>query len=193
MGAVAEFLQKVLPIAYRSSLSQTLLKLTACGVPDIYQGAEIWDTRLTDPDNRGRVDFSQIAQMYERCRHATAQDVLAELETGVPKLWLIHRVLELRRNKPEWFGVGVAHLPLYAMGSQAQRVVAFRRGQNVIVVAPRLWGDLLSQGFGDTQLDLPPGSYRNLFEPDMSCSGRVDVARLLATFPVALLYTETVS
>jgi (1->4)-alpha-D-glucan 1-alpha-D-glucosylmutase len=193
MGAVVAFVEKILPIAYRSSLSQTLLKLTACGVPDIYQGAELWDTRLTDPDNRGHVEFTELARILERCSRATAPEVLSDFESGAPKLWLIQKVLELRRKQPEWFGSAAPHLPLHAMGVQAARTVAFRRGQNVIVVAPRLWGNLLAAGFGDTQLDLPPGTYQNLFEQDVSYCGRVDVGQLLSTFPVALLFTETAS
>jgi (1->4)-alpha-D-glucan 1-alpha-D-glucosylmutase len=187
---IATFLQRVLPIAQRSSLSQTLLKLVSCGVPDIYQGSEVWDSRLTDPDNRNRVDFDACAGMLERCQGATASEVLAEMESGTAKLWLIQRVLGLRRSRPEWFGTDVPHLPIHAMGTQASRIVSFRRGSNVVVVAPRLWGALLTQGFGETQLDLPPGTHRNLFEPDTSYTGRVDVAHLLSGFPVALLYTE---
>ncbi len=190
---VAEFMQKVLPIAQRSSLSQTLLKLSSCGVPAIYQGSELWVTRRTDPENRTRNDFSALAPALERCKDANVSDVLAEAEAGTPKLWLIHRVLRLRQEKPEWFGPPAPHLPFYAMGPQASRIVAFRRGSNIVVVAPRLWAVLLAHGFGETQLDLPAGEYRNLFNPDASYTGRVDVSVLLSDFPVALLYTESVS
>lgn len=190
IAEITSFVERLLPIAQRSSLSQTLLKLTCFGVPDIYQGSELWDTRLTDPDNRNRVDFTEYSSVLERCRDATAQDVLTDMDSGAPKLWLIHRVLRLRRERPEWFGSEAAHLPLYAIGSQSSRIIAFRRGANVVVVTPRLWGGLLAQGFGETHLDLPPGTYQNLFQPDASYTGRVDVAQLLSSFPVALLFTE---
>ncbi|HYJ08256.1 MAG TPA: malto-oligosyltrehalose synthase, partial [Polyangiaceae bacterium] len=143
MASVATLVEEIQPIAWRSSLSQTLLKLTACGVPDIYQGAELWDTRLTDPDNRSLVDFELRRQMLTRAVRASVEEATSDLASGLAKVWLIQRVLGLRRLKPDWFGPQAPHLALSARGSQASRVVAFARGERVVVVAPRLWGELL--------------------------------------------------
>lgn len=190
MASVAELVDEVLPIAWRSSLSQTLLKLTACGVPDIYQGSELWDTRLTDPDNRGPVDFGVRRQMLARAVRASVEEATSELASGLAKVWLIQRVLGLRRLKPDWFGPQAAHVALPAQGSQASRVVSFARGERVVVIAPRLWAELLQQGFGDTSVSLPNGAYRNLFDSDPRYSGRVELSELLRRFPVALLIAE---
>jgi len=190
MQRVGAFVARILPIAWRSSLSQTLLKLTACGVPDIYQGAESWDTRLTDPDNRGRVDFGEAEAAFARVRGAALSDVLAQFEQGSPKLWLLYRVLGLRREHPDWFGPNTPHSPLTVSGRAAQRLVAFARGERVVVLAPRLFAGLLESGFGDTRVELPPGTYRNLLDPDRVVSGNPEVAEALGRFPVGLLVQE---
>jgi (1->4)-alpha-D-glucan 1-alpha-D-glucosylmutase len=190
MRSVAELVDEVLPIALRSSLSQTLLKLTACGVPDIYQGAELSDTRLTDPDNRTPVDFELCRKSLALASRSSAEEAMAAGASGLAKIWLIQRVLGLRRMKPAWFDERAAHVPLAAEGSQASRVVTFARGERVVVVAPRLWGGLLRLGFGDTRLRLGPGTFRNLFDSDPRYSGSVALEELLRRFPVALLIAE---
>lgn len=188
--SVDEFVKRLLPIAWRSSLSETLIQLTAAGVPDIYQGAEIWDTRLTDPDNRGRVDFDALRALLARAKRASPEEALAGLPEGITKLWLIARVLEARRRNPEWYGPEAGYQPLLARGRGADRIVAFQRGRRVITVAPRLWGAIAKQGFGDTVLDLPPARFRNLLDRDTGHEGTVAVGELLSRFPVALLVAE---
>jgi (1->4)-alpha-D-glucan 1-alpha-D-glucosylmutase len=190
LQSVGEFVGQLLPVAWRSSLSQTLLKLTACGVPDIYQGSELWDTRLTDPDNRGPVDFDEHRRLLEVATRASSEDALAGFEQGLPKLWLLQRVLGLRRFKPDWFGPSAGYRPLQPLGPDADRVVAFARGEHLVAVAPRLWRRLLSTGFADTELVLPAGSYRNLFDSDVRYSGKVALGAMLRRFPVALLLAE---
>ncbi|HEY8944365.1 MAG TPA: malto-oligosyltrehalose synthase, partial [Polyangiaceae bacterium] len=190
MESVSKFVERVLPIAWRSSLSETLILLTACGVPDIYQGSEIWDTRLTDPDNRHRVDFETLARRLETSRRAGPEEALARISEGVPKLWLIHRVLVARGQNPEWFGAEAPYVPLRARGRHAERVVAYQRGARVVGVAPRLWSAILKQGMGDTHLTLPGGRFRNVLDRDARYEGTVQLATLLERFPVALLIAE---
>ncbi|HET9953139.1 MAG TPA: malto-oligosyltrehalose synthase, partial [Polyangiaceae bacterium] len=190
MTSLDAFVRRISPVALRACLSQTLLKLTACGVPDIYQGSELLDTRLTDPDNRAPVDFPLRRQLLEAASRASVEEALAHPEPGFAKLWMIQRVLGLRRMMPDWFGPSATYQPLELHGAQAERVLAFARGQNVVVVAPRLWRSVLDHGFGDTHLPLPPGNYRNLFESELRFEGRVELAGLLRRFPVALLIAE---
>jgi len=190
MASVERFVSRVKPIAYRSSLSQTLLKLSACGVPDIYQSAETWDTRLTDPDNRNPVDFEGLQAALAIAERASLADVERGYEQGLPKLWLTQRVLWLRRQRPELFGAEAAYRPLISTGREASNIVCFSRGERVVVIAPRLFAGLMERGFGDTRVALPPGSFHNLFDPDTRVEGSAELSNVLARFPVALLVRE---
>ena len=169
-----------------TSLALTLLRLTCPGVPDIYQGTELWDLSLVDPDNRRPVDFELRRELLERARNASATEALAGLNDGLAKLWLIRRTLQLRRRRPELFGPSGTYQPLHAKGMRADHVVAFARGGEAVVVVPRLVHGLGGQ-WGRTSLELPAGEWQDEFSGRRQRGGRVQVARLLADFPLALL------
>jgi (1->4)-alpha-D-glucan 1-alpha-D-glucosylmutase len=188
-ASVDAFVGRLLPGTRVSSLAQTLLKLTAPGVPDIYQGTELWDLSLVDPDNRRPVDYALRRSLLERARSMSAQQVLAEMDSGLPKLWLIQRVLALRGRRPELFGAAGAYQPLTAEGEMADHVVAFARGGEAVVVAPRLV-QRLATGWGATRLRLPPGRWRDELGGQVHDGGLLAVAELLSRFPVALLLPE---
>ncbi|WPL18404.1 Maltooligosyl trehalose synthase [Thiorhodovibrio winogradskyi] len=135
------FQQRVAQLGLFNSLSQTLLRLTSPGLPDLYQGCELWDFSLVDPDNRRAVDF-------ERRRHWLSEidgsDRIGELSDGRAKLSLIRRALLLREQMPELFTEG-EYSPLTVEGPHAHRLCAFSRshqGQSVVVIAPRLLAGL---------------------------------------------------
>jgi (1->4)-alpha-D-glucan 1-alpha-D-glucosylmutase len=182
-------LEKVVPTARTHSLSQTLLKLTSPGVPDIYQGTELWDLSLVDPDNRRPIDYDERRQLLDRARTAGAADVLGEAESGLPKLWLIQRVLDLRARRPELFGASSTYHELCAAGSRADHVVAYARGGEAVAVAQRLVHGLGGE-WGDTTLRLPAGRWRDELGGDAFDGGEVPLKQLLAAFPVALLMPE---
>jgi (1->4)-alpha-D-glucan 1-alpha-D-glucosylmutase len=175
-----------------NSLSQTLLKYTAPGVPDIYQGGEIWDFSLVDPDNRRPVDYALRAKMLAEIKTVNAADVAARLtqanDAGLPKLWVVHHALELRREHPEWFGAEAAYTPLTAKGAEADRAIAFMRGKNVLTLAPRWTHE--AKDWGETSLRVPAGTWRNRLTGDVVRGGDVNIAELLGVFPVALLMRE---
>jgi (1->4)-alpha-D-glucan 1-alpha-D-glucosylmutase len=141
-----DFVDALQPIAIAGALNgltQTLIKLAAPGVPDVYQGTELWDFSMVDPDNRRPVDFQRIARFaagLDRC------DVLVrDWRSGAIKLHLLQVGLRLRAERPELFGSG-AYVPLEAGGKHGHRVVAFARvlgGDAAIAVAPRLCLGLL--------------------------------------------------
>jgi (1->4)-alpha-D-glucan 1-alpha-D-glucosylmutase len=151
-----------------TSLSQTLLKLTAPGVPDIYQGTEDWDLSLVDPDNRRPVDYAALAH------------------SDSPKRRLVTRALAARRRRREAFAPGASYEPLYADGAKAAHAVAYVRGGSAVVVAPRL---VLGLGgdWGDTAVTLPPGRWVDDLGGERRWEGRVLLRDFLAGFPVALL------
>jgi (1->4)-alpha-D-glucan 1-alpha-D-glucosylmutase len=185
-----------------NSLSQTLLKLTAPGIPDFYQGSELWNLSLVDPDNRREIDYdarrrllAELEQMDGECAGGPGGPasgaidtaaMLARLPEGLPKLWLIRQALGLRRRRPAAFGSQGAYRPIVARGSRAQHAVALERGGEVVAVAPRLVLGL-GDDWADTTLPLPAGGWHNVLTGEQLAGGDRPLAELLARFPVALL------
>jgi (1->4)-alpha-D-glucan 1-alpha-D-glucosylmutase len=168
-----------------NSLAQTLIKMTAPGVPDFYQGTELWDLSLVDPDNRRPVDFERRSALLARCAGLSAADTLADWDSGLPKLWMMRRLLDLRREFAADFSPESKYQPLVAQGAHLGNLLAFRRGENLITVVPR-FSMSMSGAWGDTRLPLPRGTWRNCFT-DAQLSDGVDPEALFAAFPVALL------
>jgi (1->4)-alpha-D-glucan 1-alpha-D-glucosylmutase len=146
-----------------NSLSQTLLKLTSPGVPDIYQGNEIWDFSLVDPDNRRPVDYNLRRSMLETLAKVESAELMAGWPDGRIKLFLTQRMLQFRRQHPDLFERG-AYIPLTITGAFAESAVSFARRVEdkwVVIVAPRLSSCVgfppLGEKWHDTAVALPPG------------------------------------
>ena len=185
------FLEPLLPAARAASLAGTLLRLTSPGVPDLYQGAELWDERLVDPDNRLPVDFGRRRRLLAAAATLGPEEAIAGMEEGMPKLWLIHRALEVRRRHPDAFGRIGGYRRLAARGSKARHAIAFRRGADIAVVVPRLCLTL-GGDWGEATLRLPDGRWRDaLAGGTWDGSAPTPLAGLLGRFPVALLERET--
>ena len=185
---VERFLARILPAAQRNSLGQTLIKLTAPGVGDIYQGTELWDLSLVDPDNRRPVDFDTRRRLLAELDGAEREAILARMDEGLPKLWVIRQALRLRARRPEAFAG--AYRPLEVEGPQASHVVAFARGGDEVAVAvPRLTARLEQHPVAT--LTLPPGVWRNELTGDMVAGGPVSAGTLWDRFPVTLLSRES--
>jgi (1->4)-alpha-D-glucan 1-alpha-D-glucosylmutase len=189
IASLERFVEPLILPGRINSLAQTLIKLVAPGVPDFYQGTELWDLSLVDPDNRRPVDFAMRAQLLKRTPDLSAADALSDWESGLPKLWMTARVLGIRRQRGEDFSADAKYQPLVAQGSHLGRLLAFRRGENLIAVVPR-FTMTLSGEWGDTRLPLPGGSWRNCFT-DESVQRDVAPAALFASFPVALLIRDS--
>jgi (1->4)-alpha-D-glucan 1-alpha-D-glucosylmutase len=157
-----------------NSLAQTLVRLTAPGVPDTYQGTELWDLSLVDPDNRRPVDFDE--------RRA----LLAEGPVH-PKLLVTSRALQLRTERPDLLGPGASYEPLIATGASADHAVAYLRGGGCAVGVPRLVLGLAARRWRDTTLELPAGEWRDELTGAEHSGGLIGVGELLGRFPVALL------
>jgi (1->4)-alpha-D-glucan 1-alpha-D-glucosylmutase len=170
-----------------NSLAQTLLKLASPGVPDFYQGSELWDLSLVDPDNRRPVDYEvRRGLLAELKKGITSEAILARMDEGLPKLWLVHQGLQLRRRLPDAFGASGSYEPLHVSGARAEHAVAFARGGEVAVVVPRLPLKLGGDWQGTT-VALPSGSWRDELTGEEVTGGERPVKDLLARFPVALL------
>ena len=180
------FVQPLIEPGRINSLALTLLKLTSPGVPDFYQGSELWDLSLVDPDNRRPVDYALRRRLLCQMQHLNVQQVWQRIDEGLPKLWTIYHGLRVRREHPECFGQTGRYTPLLVKGSRSEHAVAYLRGKNVLVLVPRLvWK--LSGNWGDTTLEIPPGAWRNELTGGLVQGGSVRIADLLELFPAALL------
>jgi (1->4)-alpha-D-glucan 1-alpha-D-glucosylmutase len=181
---VEAFVAEVRAPGWSNSLSAKLLQLAGPGVPDVYQGSELWETSLVDPDNRREVDFIDRARMLRDLDENAAAGRLPEVDhTAAAKLLVVSRALRLRRANP---GLFVRYRPLQAVGTASDHVIAFDRG-GAIAVATRLPVSLAAQGWGDTVLLLPAGTWRDAFTGSVTDGGPVRLATLLERYPVALL------
>ncbi len=169
-----------------NSLAQLLVTLTAPGVPDIYQGTELWDLSLVDPDNRRPVDFRHREKLLARAGKLDGARAWQEGAEGLAKLWLISRTLAFRARQPECFGARGCYTPVYASGKKAAHVLSFLRGEEVLTVVPRLPLKLGGE-WGGTSIDLPKGQWENILTAETWSSSPVPMEELLRVFPVALL------
>jgi (1->4)-alpha-D-glucan 1-alpha-D-glucosylmutase len=190
VSELERFVGRVLQAGRINSLAQTLLKYTAPGVPDTYQGSELWDLSLVDPDNRRPVDYDLRRGMVSALERGMDVDqVMRRMDIGMPKLYVVHKALRLRREHPEWFGTEAAYIPIAVEGSKIDHLIAYLRGDSVAVIVPR-WPRRLGSNWSATSLDLPPGKWTNIFTGDAVSGGRQRVGPLLRRFPVALLKRE---
>lgn len=189
LSEVQSFVDGIRQCGWINSLSQTLLKYTVPGVPDLYQGAELWDLSLVDPDNRRPVDYDLRRRLLEEIHTLTISQIMARMDEGLPKLWTIHRALTLRRAHPDWFGETAAYTPVAVTGDKSQHAIAFSRGTNVLTVAQR-WPLSLGEDWADTAIELPAGRWKNHLTEEPLLGGSIPLAELLQDFPVALLTKE---
>lgn len=212
----ASFQQLTAAAGMVNSLSQTLLKITSPGIPDFYQGNELWDFSLVDPDNRRPVDYCLRKELLDDLIRKessvglldTVRELVASPTDGRMKLHLTWKALNYRRTNRKLFESG-RYLPISVTGSFQEHVCAFERSINnhsVLVVVPRLCSGLTpdcttlpigSDVWQDTRLVLPldteTSSYRNLFTGEILSldqqddQGTLPLQKILAAFPVALL------
>jgi (1->4)-alpha-D-glucan 1-alpha-D-glucosylmutase len=165
------------------ALAQTLIKLTAPGTPDLYQGSELWSHALVDPDNRRPVDYELRRRLLAGICDRTVEQVWPSRDEGSAMVWLIRHALAVRARHEDAFAPGAGYQPLEAAGPAAANILAFQRGSDVITIVPRLTLDL---DCASTSLTLPAGRWREVLS-GATAQGKVAVASLLNRFPVALV------
>ncbi|AGP64511.1 malto-oligosyltrehalose synthase [Mycobacterium intracellulare subsp. yongonense 05-1390] len=173
-GQLTELVAQLNPHAASDALGQKLLALTVPGIPDVYQGTELWDDSLVDPDNRRPVDYAARRAALHELQH--------------PKIRVVTTALRVRRAHPDTFLRG-EYVPVLADGDAADHVVAFRRGSNGgdIVVAVTRWTVRLAEtGWGNTVLPLPDGTWKDALTGAVA-DGPTSAAQLFADLPVVLL------
>lgn len=181
-----------------NSLSQTVLKLTTPGVPDFYQGTEMWDFSLVDPDNRRPVDYGVRQQALDALAGASPSELLASWRDGRIKLFVSRQLLQLRRSHPALFAMG-SYESLTAQGAHADHCLAFHRAApdtEMVVAVPRMTRVLgfppVGSCWKDTALSLPQpssGGWRDVFTGKAHAAGVefIPLADLFADLPFAVL------
>jgi (1->4)-alpha-D-glucan 1-alpha-D-glucosylmutase len=203
------FQRKVAFLGAVNGLSQVLLKMACPGVPNFYQGTELWSFSMVDPDNRRPVDYRRRAELLDWLRSRESEDrtILAadlarEPQKDAAKLYVVWKALGFRRDHFALFSEG-DYIPVAAVGEHSDCVVAFARrrgGEWALAVAPR-WitqldcapPDLSSCNWGDTALQLPPGAPENWTNVFTGVTGKASaMSEILRDFPVALLEGRSV-
>jgi (1->4)-alpha-D-glucan 1-alpha-D-glucosylmutase len=207
------FQRKINHFGILNSLSQTLIKITSPGVPDFYQGTELWDLNLVDPDNRRSVDFERRQAFLREIRAREngnilhlIDELLRTKEDGRVKLFLIYRALKTRNEHIEVFRDG-AYIPLEGAGKLKDHIIAFARNHEEkwgVTIVPRFLTDVIQEGdypFGqgvwdDTHIFLPEGvshSWENVVTNQYVDNGKkLLIGEVLTHFPVALLTKEEI-
>lgn len=194
MGDVESFVARINRAGRVNSLAQTLIKYTAPGVPDLYQGAELWDHSLVDPDNRRPVDYGLRRWLLGELKAMKPEQYISvaeqRFEDGTPKLWTIYQALQLRHERPHVFGPDSSYIPAEITGARADNCVAFLRGGEVLTLVPRFYYSV-DGAWGGTWVKIPRGTWRNRLTGAVIAGGvKVRVSSLLEPFPVALLARE---
>lgn len=205
----AKFLKVFTPLAEEAarlgawnSLTETILKCTVPGVPDFYQGTEIWDFSLVDPDNRRSIDYSLRKQLLESLVDASPEELISDWKSGRIKLFVIQNLLRFRRNHADFFRLA-DYQPLFPQGDRANHVIAFlRHYQNatLLVITPRLTAKLGTIPIGDiwtgTKLDSEAlvGPWKNILTQEVyhfDESYEASLPKILSRFPFAVLYNRS--
>jgi (1->4)-alpha-D-glucan 1-alpha-D-glucosylmutase len=188
--AIDEFVRRIIAPGRVNSLAQSLLKCTAPGIPDTYQGSELWDLHLVDPDNRGPIDYvTRRSLLSELNAGMPVEDIVKSMDSGMPKLLVLRCALNLRRRMPELFGADADFTPLVIEGRKADHAMGYLRAGSVAAIVPR-WNLKLAGSWSNTNVYLPAQSWRNVFTDEVLNGGRVALSSLLRRFPVALLVKE---
>jgi (1->4)-alpha-D-glucan 1-alpha-D-glucosylmutase len=166
-----------------NSLAQTLIKLTAPGVPDIYQGCELWDWSTVDPDNRRPVDFILRENLVTELKNHSVEKIWTRRAEGLPKLFVIQKTLKLRERHGDF--ADLDYQPIFARGARAENLAAFARGGSMITLFPRFTLKIKND-WQETSLTLPEGNWRNEFTGE-NFSGELRAENIFQRFPVALL------
>ncbi|WP_329063043.1 malto-oligosyltrehalose synthase [Amycolatopsis sp. NBC_01480] len=178
---VEAFVERVRGPGWVNSLGQKLVQLAGPGVPDVYQGTELWDFSLVDPDNRREVDYGVRREILARVLAGEQPEVD---ETGAAKLLVVRKTLTLRRERPELF---TGYRPLHAEGAAAEHLLAFQRGEDLAVAVTRLpVGLARGGGWRDTVLPLTEGVWTDVLT-GRTVGDRPAAASLFDRYPVALL------
>ncbi len=189
------FAERLALLGVTNSLAQVVLKITSPGVPDFYQGTELWDLTLVDPDNRQPVDYAiRRAHLDSTVDQSEIAQLTEYWRDGRIKMYVMRRLLEFRRQHSALFAQG-SYTPVPATGKHLQSVVAFQRevdGNALLIVIPRLTSRVgqraIGEAWGDTAIETPTGrEWTDLITGARHSGGSLNLGAVLAKLPVAVL------
>jgi (1->4)-alpha-D-glucan 1-alpha-D-glucosylmutase len=195
LPSVLPFIKKIIRYANTYTMVQVIIKTTAPGIPDIYQGCELWDLSYVDPDNRRPVNFDLRRKLLETLNQKEKESIDSLLqwanknyEIGTQKLLVTKKILQLRKANNQLFIEG-EYIPVYSEGSDRVIIAYFRRFQNdwILVVLPL---GIVCNSEKDLNLVLPadvPHCWKNIFTGEEISASTMDVRQLFRKFPVAVL------
>ncbi len=203
--ALAPIAEEIARLGAWNSITGTILKGTVSGVPDFYQGMEIWDFSLVDPDNRRPVDYSLRKRLLKSLSHASPEELIADWKSGRIKMFVIQQLLQFRKNHADFFRLA-NYEPLFLRGDHADHVVAFLRkyqDATLLIIVPRLTAKLgavpIGEVWSNTKLDseILAGTWSNIFTQEIHVFTRkvfaqhdMPLSEILTRFPFAILYRE---
>ncbi|MGK7397480.1 MAG: malto-oligosyltrehalose synthase [Candidatus Cyclobacteriaceae bacterium M3_2C_046] len=207
LNAAQPFIQMVTQFGIIYSMAQTLMKVTCPGVPDVYQGCELWDLSLVDPDNRRPVDYELRKKMLEALKQQefiSFENLMDQKESGLVKFYTLYKSLQARRKHNDIFNQG-KYIPLRFGGKHNWHAVGYirqYRDQWMMVIIPRHLVLLINPGdfplaevWEDTYAILPaqgPNHWENIFTGEKTKNGdKFEIGEVLSRFPIALLYGQT--
>jgi len=179
-----KFVVQICELGRINALAQVVLKLTAPGIPDIYQGSELWNMTLVDPDNRLPIDFNFHMRLFKEMLTLSPAKILQRMETGLPKMWVTYKILELRNKAPYLFN-NSAYTPLFFTEEEKQPGIAFLRNTKLLIVVPRMVASLKAQ-WKSAWLTIPEGNWQNIFTNEKISGDKIMLANILQNFPVAV-------
>ncbi len=196
LASFSAFTNRLARLGAWNSLTQTILKCTSPGVPDFYQGTELMDLSLVDPDNRRPVDYTLRRKLLDEVSREHPTNLLSQVEDGRMKLFAIRSLLRFRRDHQSLFAEG-DYQPLEVEGPLRERVIAYRRTHKdgeMIICVPRFfsslgdvpWGEIWT---GNVLSGVSSGTWRNLLTgAELEVSDRLDLASVFSDLPAAVLW-----
>jgi (1->4)-alpha-D-glucan 1-alpha-D-glucosylmutase len=197
---LAELAQLIAQLGAINSLTQTVIKCTAPGVPDFYQGTEIWDFSLVDPDNRRKVDYAARRGLLASLRHTHPRELLQDWQSGRIKLFVIQRLLDFRAKNQQLFSKGT-YQEVAIAGEHSNCLIAFERrfgSQRLLIVVPRLtysvgpWptGDVWKESFLTGLVVQETQGWHDVLlqRGPVTLGDRVRLSTVLSDLPFAVLF-----
>ncbi|KAI9095820.1 hypothetical protein DFS34DRAFT_624907 [Phlyctochytrium arcticum] len=191
LSQIESFVEKIKLYGRLNALTQKAIQLTMPGIPDVYQGCELEDYSLVDPDNRRPVDYTLRRTLLAKLdgKNGGPPDID---DLGTAKLYVTSRLLRLRRDHADVFvGPDATYTPIHATGPRSDNLIAFLRSNKILTIAPRLHVSIRERGgWQGTTITVPEGRWRDVLSGKMVEGGQVPVEEVVSGFPVAVLVKE---
>lgn len=188
MGMIEDFVETIKRPGFLNSIAQLILKLTAPGIPDIYQGNEFWDYSLTDPDNRRPVDFDKAKEAFKKMSRLEPETVMFDLERDLCKSFVIQKILDLRKRH-HLFNEPYNYKSIDITGEYNKYALAFMRGDKILIIVSSMSLKPGSQ-WKNTKVAFPEGRWKNIFTGKTLSGGYNKLNSFMGSFAGAVFENQ---